>query len=172
MIDRERYTDRRWGRGLLASVIVIGFFVCLITLFVVSTKGDASLESAKLLMIGTLQTTFGAVVGYYFGSTTGSDRKTELLANSTPVPANPVVVTSTTDTALGRQTSAIVPARLQTGVVVSYAEGIASIKSATGEMFTAAGETEVGHIVTFRDGMIETSEAPPVVQPTAPPTST
>lgn len=167
MDSADKNASRGIARGLLAGVVVVGFFACLITLFVLPTEGNAGLQGAQLLLIGTLQTTFGAVVGYYFGSTSGSDKKTELLAKSTPLPDNPVLVTTTADTPLGRSTATIVPNSLQRGVVISYSEGVAMIQTADGEVFSATGDTQVGAVVTFRDGVIESSEAPPVVQSAA-----
>ena len=61
----------------LASLIVIGFFTLLIVL--VSTVVPQGNEQLLNMAIGALIAGFSMIVGYFFGSSLGSQRKTELL---------------------------------------------------------------------------------------------
>ena len=58
----------------LGIVITLGFFV---TLFYLIFTGEY--ESTINLTIGTLLTSFGTVVGYYFGSSKGSADKNKAI---------------------------------------------------------------------------------------------
>jgi hypothetical protein len=71
-------TTKSWIPGALAITITVGFFALLSGMMFGKLK--ASDNQALLLLLGSLSTAFGAVVMYYFGSSAGSDRKTELLA--------------------------------------------------------------------------------------------
>jgi hypothetical protein len=85
-------------QAALAAAVVAGFFTVLILLFVQSDpEGKNGLREARLIMLGSLTAGFGAVLAYYYGSTSGSDKKTELLAHSTPTPPEPTTVTTTSD---------------------------------------------------------------------------
>lgn len=68
--------------GLLATIIVTGFFGILIAMMygVLHVNDQQSL----LILLGALSAGFGAVLNFYFGSSHGSMVKSELLANSTP----------------------------------------------------------------------------------------
>lgn len=70
---------KSWIPGALAVTITVGFFALLSGMMFGKLK--ASDNQALLLLLGSLSMAFGAVVSYYFGSSAGSDRKTELLAN-------------------------------------------------------------------------------------------
>lgn len=70
-----------WVPGLLAIAITVGFFG---TLYYLANHPIDQNNQYLLLMVGTLSTAWGAVLAYYFGSTAGSSRKTELLARGTP----------------------------------------------------------------------------------------
>mgnify|MGYP001184906596 CR=1 FL=1 len=63
----------------LGALITFGFFT---TLGYLIYKGDN--PQGVNLIIGTLLTTFGTVVGYFYGSSKGSADKTDIIANSTP----------------------------------------------------------------------------------------
>lgn len=69
--------------AVLAVIITIGFFGILVGML----RGDltATDNQALLIMLGALGAAWGAVVNFFFGSTAESGRKTELLAQSTPV---------------------------------------------------------------------------------------
>lgn len=63
--------------GLLAMVVTIGFFGILLAMMYGSTNTAAN--QPLLVMLGSLGTAWVTIVAYYFGSSSGSDRKTELL---------------------------------------------------------------------------------------------
>jgi hypothetical protein len=64
-------------RSVLAMLVVVGFFAILgIMITGVFVIFD---NPTMTMMFGSLTTTFGTVVGWYFGSSAGSDRKTEML---------------------------------------------------------------------------------------------
>jgi hypothetical protein len=63
---------------ILATLVTIGFFFTLWFVFVHGVKPDT--HDLAMTMVGTLGTAWVSVIAYYFGSSKGSDRKTELLA--------------------------------------------------------------------------------------------
>lgn len=67
---------------VLACVIVVGFLTIL-GLFVFKAVPEQN-NQALSIMLGTLGTAFGLVVGYFFGSSKGSADKTELMINNKP----------------------------------------------------------------------------------------
>ena len=66
-----------------AALIVICFFGVLYLLFYRKIVPENT-ETLNLA-IGALLTAFGTVVGYFFGSSAGSQRKTDIIAQSTPI---------------------------------------------------------------------------------------
>ena len=73
------------SQAILASLIVIGFFGCLVALLInPGTLSDLNREPV-MLMIGALIAAFAGIVGYFFGSSAGSARKTNLLAKAEPI---------------------------------------------------------------------------------------
>ena len=71
-------TQRDVVQLALGGLVVAGFFVAL-SLMLLRDKAGAD------ILIGSLSAAFGAVVGYYYGSSSGSRDKTELLAQAQPV---------------------------------------------------------------------------------------
>lgn len=71
-------TTKSWIPGALAVTITLGFFILLGGMMF--GKLHPADNQALLLLLGSLTMGFGAVINYYFGSSAGSDRKTELLA--------------------------------------------------------------------------------------------
>lgn len=70
---------------ILGGLITLGFFATLVFLIY---KGDN--PQSVNLVVGTLLTTFGTVVGYFFGASKRDSETDNLLANSTPpVPIPP-----------------------------------------------------------------------------------
>lgn len=68
---------------VLAALIVLCFFsiLALLLFFKIHSENTETLNIA----IGALLTAFGTVVGYFFGSSAGSQRKTDIIAQSNPV---------------------------------------------------------------------------------------
>lgn len=74
---------RSWLPGALAMVVTAGFF----GLLLISAYHTVPSGSEKILdvMTGSLGTAWIMIITYYFGSSAGSDRKTELLAEAQPI---------------------------------------------------------------------------------------
>jgi len=64
-------------QGALAFAVTIGFFVALYMLM--HLEGSGTMRDALLIMVGALGAGFTSVLSYYFGSSSGSARKDELL---------------------------------------------------------------------------------------------
>lgn len=76
---------RRWNVApmLLAVVITLGYFAALV--FVLTQPVPKESERIIDMMLGTLTTVWIMAVSYFFGTTAGSAKKTELLAKAGPV---------------------------------------------------------------------------------------
>jgi len=74
-------TTRSWIPGTLAIGITIGFFGILYSLMM----GYATKSDELMIMLGSLGTAWTGVIGFYFGSSAGSQDKDVMLHNSTPV---------------------------------------------------------------------------------------
>lgn len=70
--------------ALLAAGITIGFFGTLWYVFGHGVKQEA--HDLALTMVGVLGTAWTGVVGYYFGSSRGSDDKTKVIADIAKMP--------------------------------------------------------------------------------------
>jgi len=64
---------------LLAGTITLGFFGILILLLLGKVEGD---NNTILIMLGSLSTAWTGIIAYYFGSSAGSQAKTELLSKT------------------------------------------------------------------------------------------
>jgi hypothetical protein len=72
-----KLTHRSIIRTILATVVVAGFFAA----FWLLVKGNAEDTQIVLLLVGALIANFGAIVQFYFGSSAGSEYKTEVMAS-------------------------------------------------------------------------------------------
>jgi hypothetical protein len=68
--------------GMLAIFVTLGFFGILAAMF--RYQPPQSAHDALMLMLGALGGAWTSIVAYYFGSSSGSDRKTELMAQAAP----------------------------------------------------------------------------------------
>lgn len=78
--DREIKTGDSKTPQILAGVVTSGFFIILITMM--TRELPTAAKDPALLLLGALSAAFGAVINYYFGSSSGSERKTRMLANA------------------------------------------------------------------------------------------
>jgi hypothetical protein len=81
--DRDSARKREMSVGdytpkILAAGITLGFFGCLFWMFLYGVPKNGN--EALLLMLGALQTAFTGVIAYYFGSSSGSRAKDELIS--------------------------------------------------------------------------------------------
>ena len=66
----------------LAAIITIGFFSILIMMMLGKVDGN---NPTILMMLGSLSTAWTGIVAYYFGSSAGSQAKTDLLSKATAI---------------------------------------------------------------------------------------
>jgi hypothetical protein len=66
--------------ALLAMLVTVGFFGVL--WYMLTHQVPAASHDTMLLLLGSLGTAWTSIIAYYFGSSAGSDRKTELLAQA------------------------------------------------------------------------------------------
>jgi membrane protein YqaA with SNARE-associated domain len=64
-------------QAALSFAILAGFFA--VIWVIVRFEGHSNMRDALLIMVGALGAAFGAVVNYYFGSSSGSARKDEAM---------------------------------------------------------------------------------------------
>ena len=68
---------------ILATIIVVGFFILLIYLIRYTLPKDST--GVVFMLFGALASAFGAVVNYFFGSSSGSAAKTDIISKSPPI---------------------------------------------------------------------------------------
>lgn len=66
-------------QAALAATIVAGFFGVIGLL--IFHPGETGMRDALLILVGALGAAFGAVIQFYFGSSSGSAKKDQLLAD-------------------------------------------------------------------------------------------
>ena len=66
-------------KPLLALLAVAGFFGCIWAVLTAPADLPAAIKDLLLILVGALVTLVKDIYGYYFGSSEGSARKTELL---------------------------------------------------------------------------------------------
>lgn len=80
---RNREIERQdWTPRVLAYLVTAGFFSMLAFLFFAAAP-DGSKEPIFILL-GSLGTAWTQIIAYYFGSTAGGQKKSELLAKTKP----------------------------------------------------------------------------------------
>lgn len=80
---RSMQTETKdWIPRALAVSVTAGFFAILLYMLVygLPTSGNEAL----LLLLGALQTAWGGIIAFYFGSSSGSQKKDSMIYNSTP----------------------------------------------------------------------------------------
>lgn len=71
-------------QGAIAFLVLGGFFAAI---WLAMTRDvSAGMRDALLILIGSLGAAFGAVINYYFGSSSGSAEKNKLLVDKEPTP--------------------------------------------------------------------------------------
>jgi hypothetical protein len=75
-------TTRSMMPPILAGAVTIGFFSIMVMMFF--NKIDSN-NPAILMMLGSLGTAWTGIIAYYFGSSAGSQAKTDLLSKAGPV---------------------------------------------------------------------------------------
>lgn len=76
-------TTRSYVPAALTFIITAGYFITLIGMMTkVFTVSDSQV---MLIMLGQLGTAWGVAIAFWFGTTSGSKDKTDILANSQPV---------------------------------------------------------------------------------------
>lgn len=68
--------------AILTTIITVGFFGTLGTMFYMPEVKDSA---PLMIMLGQLSAGWAAAIAFYFGTTSGSKAKTDLLAQSAPV---------------------------------------------------------------------------------------
>ena len=74
---------KSWVPAALAILITLGYFGILVGMMVGTLNVNDN--QALLILIGALSTGFGTVLNFFMGSSQGSQAKSEMLANSTPM---------------------------------------------------------------------------------------
>lgn len=74
---------RDWAPMVLTIIITMEFFATLA--YLIREKVPTESRETVLAMIETLKTVWIMAVSYYFGTTAGSARKTEVIAASGPI---------------------------------------------------------------------------------------
>jgi hypothetical protein len=64
---------------ILAGAVTIGFFAIMVLMFIGRVDSN---NPAILMMLGSLGTAWTGIIAYYFGSSAGSQAKTDLLSKS------------------------------------------------------------------------------------------
>lgn len=85
--DRKSARDmqaatRSYVPPILATVVTVGFFGILGMMM--TGKVDSS-NPALMMMLGSLGTAWTGIIAYYFGSSAGSQAKTDLLSKAQPI---------------------------------------------------------------------------------------
>ena len=75
-------STQSWIPGLMAIAVTLGFFGILVGLMTEHFKTS----DALMLMLGSLGTAWTGIIAFYFGSSAGSQKKDELLHQSSPTP--------------------------------------------------------------------------------------
>jgi hypothetical protein len=74
---------RSWVPPLLAASVTIGFFAILGGMMF--GKMSVADNTALTMMLGSLGTAWTGIIAYYFGSSAGSQAKTEMLSKASPI---------------------------------------------------------------------------------------
>jgi hypothetical protein len=77
----------QWAAPVVSVVIAIGFFATLVTLTYYGKPLDPFVANIINMLVGALILGFGQVCNYWLGSSAGSARKDDQLANSVPAHA-------------------------------------------------------------------------------------
>lgn len=76
-------TTRSWVPATLSLIVTLGYFGILAGML--GGVFNVTDSEALLIMLGSLSTAWGVVMAFWFGTTSDSGRKTELLAKAGPI---------------------------------------------------------------------------------------
>ncbi|OLL28188.1 hypothetical protein BTH42_28840 [Burkholderia sp. SRS-W-2-2016] len=116
--DRENaramgVANRDWVPKVLAMAVTAGFFGILLLMAVQPLPGDN--KDLVNVVVGALGTAWISIIGYYFGTSVGSMRKTELLAKpSVPITSASAVTLREPASQSGTRAPAAAPASADT----------------------------------------------------------
>lgn len=83
-VESEKVTGKRdYNLYILAWTLVVGFYALVGTMVFKAVPADST--GVVYMLFGTLATSFGCVIQYFFGSSKSSKEKTDLLANAEPI---------------------------------------------------------------------------------------
>jgi hypothetical protein len=80
--DREVKTGDHITPRVIAFAVIVGFFGILLVMMFHDLPPSS--KEAALIMLGALGSAFSAVIAYFYGSTSGSLAKSQMLAQSEP----------------------------------------------------------------------------------------
>jgi hypothetical protein len=81
-----------WGGAVVSVVVALGFFAAFGMMILAPVQLDAGRAAMLNILVGVLGGGFTTMLTYWLGSSAGSARKSELMAQRDPIPPNPGVV--------------------------------------------------------------------------------
>jgi len=78
--QREIKAGDSWTPRTIAAVFIVGYFA--VQAFLLQNIIPAEMREIVMRTLGTLDMGLGLILGYYFGSSSGSDKKNEILADA------------------------------------------------------------------------------------------
>lgn len=86
-----------WGAPVVSVVVSLGFFVAFGMMIFAPVQSDPGRTAMLNILVGVLGGGFTTMLNYWLGSSAGSARKSEIMAQREPIPPNPAVVVPAAD---------------------------------------------------------------------------